>query len=157
MYFSWVNFYLWHEAHWETHTHIPVSKKKKRERSSLYKHEKGNFLPSSTLPAHTRTWDACHEWVNYDHEVHDVYMCVCVCVCVSTATDVLMNGTLCDNLFERLQEIGLATPIWIFQLLTARMNFKSYIEYKCVDCMKVRTRRVSLKVGILSILTYHLG
>jgi hypothetical protein len=38
-------------------------------------------------------------------------VCVCVCVCVSTATDVLMNGTLCDNLFERLQEIGLATPI----------------------------------------------
>jgi hypothetical protein len=40
-----------------------------------------------------------------------ICVCVCVCVCVSTATDVLMNGTLCDNLFERLQEIGLATPI----------------------------------------------
>lgn len=30
---------------------------------------------------------------------------------VASATDVLMNGTLCEDLFELLQEIGLATPI----------------------------------------------
>jgi hypothetical protein len=30
---------------------------------------------------------------------------------VASGTDVLMNGTLCENLFELLQEIGLATLI----------------------------------------------
>lgn len=35
-----------------------------------------------------------------------------IAIDVASAADVLMNGTLCENLFELLQEIGLATPIF---------------------------------------------
>lgn len=40
-----------------------------------------------------------------------IYIYISIAIDVASATDVLMNGPLCENLFELLQEIGLATTI----------------------------------------------